>query len=123
MMRQQLWLAFDGISEVLLQSRSDAGVQFLSPAAQQGAVSGVLDQGVLEQVGSVRRNTTAKQKASFGQARQRSLQFGLTALRNRLDQVVREFAADHGSDLCNLPGRRPDPVKPRKQRGMQGRGY
>jgi len=41
MMREEFWLALDEIGETLLQHCGDAGVQFLSPRAEQSAVGGV----------------------------------------------------------------------------------
>jgi len=43
-MGEQFGLALDEISKMLFQRRRDARVQFLAPAAQQGAVGGVLHQ-------------------------------------------------------------------------------
>jgi len=38
-----------------------------------------------------------------------------------IEQFIRKFAAEHGTDLRDLFGRWPEPVKPRGQRGMQRR--
>jgi len=50
MMCQKLGLALDGIGEMLLQRRCDAGVQFLSSCPQQSAVGGILHQRVLKEI-------------------------------------------------------------------------
>ena len=67
MMRQEFRLALDEIGEISFQHRRGAGVQFLAPAAQQGAVGGVLHQRVLEQIGGVRRRPAAEQQPGLGQ--------------------------------------------------------
>jgi len=48
MVRKEFGLTLDEVGKVLLERRRDAGVQFLPPDAQQGAVGGILHQGVLE---------------------------------------------------------------------------
>ena len=68
MMGQQFGLALDEIGEMLFQRRSDPGMQFLPPPAQQSAVGGVLHQRVLEQVGGVRSGAAAEQQARHRRA-------------------------------------------------------
>ena len=48
------------------------------------------------------------------------MQFLLRTLRHRLDQLIGKLAAEHRADLRDLLRRRPEPVEPRHQRGMQG---
>ena len=61
-MRKQFRLAFDEISEVLLQHRGNAGMQLLSPSAQERRVGSVLHQGVLEQIRGMRSGAATKQQ-------------------------------------------------------------
>ena len=68
MMCEELRLAFDNVSEMLLEHGHDAGMQFLPPAAQQGAVGGILHQRVLEEIGGLRRDSAAEQQPGLGKA-------------------------------------------------------
>jgi hypothetical protein len=52
-------------------------MQGLARAAQQGAVGGVLDQRVLEQIFGRRRHASLKDQARFDEAVERLLQLGL----------------------------------------------
>jgi hypothetical protein len=70
---------------------------------------------MLEEVRGVRWCASTKQQSCLGQLRQRRLQFGLSALRHRLDQLVGKFATEHRADLCHFPGYRADAVEPRNQ--------
>src|SRR5258706_6700556 len=74
MMRKQFRLALDEIGEILLQYRGDAGVQFLASRAQQGAVGGVLHQGVLEQIRGMRRDAAAEEEPGIAQSAERGVE-------------------------------------------------
>src|SRR6266700_4138683 len=90
MMCEQFRLALDEIGEILFEDRRDAGVEFLTAAAQQGAVGGVLHQRVLEQIGGMRRGAVAEEEPGLAQPSERGLQFGVAALRYRFDQLIGE---------------------------------
>jgi hypothetical protein len=66
MMGRNLGLALDEIGELLLQPCRDAGVHLLALCAQQGAVGGVLDQRVLEEIRRLRRDAAAEQDPCRG---------------------------------------------------------
>ena len=58
-------------------------MQSLARAAQQGAVGGVLDQCVLEQIFSHGRHAALEDEARFDEAAEGLLQFGLCKLHDR----------------------------------------
>src|ERR1700758_1605771 len=68
--RQQFGLAVANI-ELLVKNRCYAGMQLLSPLAEQGAVSNVLHQGMLEQITRVRRHPLPKQQAGLDETVER----------------------------------------------------
>ena len=59
----------------------------------------------------MRSGAAAKQQSRIVELTQRGLQLTLIALRHRLDQFVGKLAAEHGADLGNLLGCRPEPVQ------------
>jgi hypothetical protein len=65
MMGEQLGLSLDEISEMLLQHSRDARVQLRAAGAQQGAVSRVLHQRMLEEIGGLWRHTAAEKQTSL----------------------------------------------------------
>ena len=95
-------------------------MESLARAAQQGAVGGVLDQRVLEQIFGRRRNAALEDEARFDEAAQRFLQFRFGELRGRRQQLMGKIAADGGTDLRHSLGRRTEPVEAPQQRGVQG---
>ena len=103
---------------MLFQRRGDSGVQVLSPSAEQGAIGSVLHQRVLEEVRGVRRRAAAKQQPRSGEPVESGLQLDDGSLRYRLNQLVAKLSANHGPDLPNLLGDRPEPIDPRRQRGV-----
>ena len=68
----------------------------------------------------MRQRTTAEEQPGTGQAVECRREVRLRPLRHRLDQLVRESAADHRSDLRDLLGDRAEPIEPRNQRSVQG---
>ena len=60
--RQQFRLVLGNLSELAFKCFGDAGVQRASRLAQQRAVGRVLHQGVLEQVGRMRRHALPEQQ-------------------------------------------------------------
>jgi hypothetical protein len=59
MVGEQRRLGRGDLGEPVFEGRGDAGMELLPAAAQQGAVGGVLHQGVLEGVLSVERSDAA----------------------------------------------------------------
>ena len=90
-------------------------MQGLARAAQQGAVGGVLDQRVFEQIFGRRRCAPLENEARFDEAAQRLLQFGLGELHGRRQQVMGKVAPDGGADLRHSLGCRAEPVEPPQQ--------
>ena len=84
-------------------------------AAQQGAVGGVLDQRVLEQIFGCRRDAALKDEAGFDEATQRLLQVGLGERRGRCQQLIGKIAPDGSADLRHILGRRAEPVEAPQQ--------
>jgi len=123
MMRQQFGLALDEVEELLFEHRGHPGVQFLPPCPQQSPVGGVLHQCMLEQVGGVRGDAATEQQPGLREPVEPGPQLDVGPLRHRVDQIVAELAAEHGTDLPNLFGDSAEPVEPRDQRGMQGGRY
>ena len=70
-MREDLRPRFDEIRKPLFQRLGDAAMQGLARAAQQGAVGGVLDQRVLEQILSRRRDAALEDETGFDEPAQR----------------------------------------------------
>jgi hypothetical protein len=82
-------------------------VQLLPSAAQQGAVGGVLHQRVLEEIRGLRCRAAAEQQARLGKPVEAQSQLSGGLLRDWLDQLVAEFAANYRTDLRDLFGDRP----------------
>ena len=65
MMRQQLRLALGDLGELAFKGFGDTGVKRASWLAQQRAIGRVLHQGMLEQVGRMRRHALPEQQAGL----------------------------------------------------------
>jgi len=100
--------------ELAAQGIGDLSVQDLPPAPEQGFVSRVLDQRVLEGVARIGRHARAEQQLRLFELRQCRTQRRLVAAGDRAQQRVGEFPADRGADLGDLLDRR-QPVEPRRQ--------
>ena len=77
MTRQQLRLALCDIGELAFENFRDEGVQRPSVLAQQRAVRRVLNKGVLEEVGRIRRRTLAGQQPGLKEPVERRIQLRL----------------------------------------------
>ena len=109
------------VSEAVAQGFGDAGVQRASWLAQQRAVGRILHEGVLEQIGCVRRHTLPKQQTCRHETVERRLEFRLRLASHRSQQSMRELSPNGRSDLRYLLGGA-EPIKPRHQRGVQACG-
>jgi hypothetical protein len=58
--REQFRLVFNNLTELAFKYRGNASVERASGLAQQGAVSGILHERVLEQVGCMRRHALSE---------------------------------------------------------------
>src|SRR5437588_2832180 len=109
-MREDLWASFDEVRKPLLQRLGNAAMQSLTWAAQQGAVGGLLDQRVLEQIFGRRRRAALEDQAGFDEAAEGLLQFGPGELRGRRQQLIGKVAPDGGAGLRHILGRRAEPA-------------
>jgi hypothetical protein len=72
---------------------------------------------MLEQIRRARWQATAGEQTSIGEPSQSYIK--VTPIRDLIEQLIRKFAAEHGTDLRDFLGRRPESVEPRGERGMQ----
>ena len=119
-MRKNFGLRLLERGEFFIDCARHQPVQILAPTLEQRLVGRIADQGVLELVGSLRRDPTHIEELRIRQAAQRALEIRLANRGDRVEQCVGKIAANHGADLRNLLGR-PQPVQPRHQRIVQGR--
>ena len=75
--REHLRLGCRDVRERLLERPGNSRVQRLPPIAQQCAVGGVLNEGVLEQIGRVRGDAISEQQPGLHQTVERRGQFRL----------------------------------------------
>ena len=102
------------------QDLGRAAVQRLAAALQEAVVGGVLDQRVLEAIARVRRDAFDEQELRVGEPVERGAQRRLLQPRHRLQQRVREVAAEHRADLRDL-ARGTEPVETGGERLLQRR--
>ncbi|HTR14420.1 MAG TPA: hypothetical protein VMI72_14495 [Roseiarcus sp.] len=93
----------------------------MSLAAQQGAVSCVLHQGMFERIFRFRRAAAPKDQFGADKLSQGVLELRLRHLRGGADQFVGELAPEGRRDLRDLARRR-QAVEPSQQRGLQRGG-
>ena len=118
MTRQQLGLAFGDVGELAFEGFGDAGMKRASRLAQQRAVGRVLHQGVLEQIGRMRRHALPEQQTSRNETVKRRIEFRFWLTHHRSQQRMRELPPDSCPYLRHLLGWT-EPVEPRHQRSMQ----
>src|SRR5262249_4604706 len=102
------------------ERQGDACVQPLTLSSQQGAISRVLDQCMLEEIAPLRWRAALEDKTSADKLIECHLQFRLGPLRDGGEKLVGKFASHRSANLCRLLGRGTEPVEPRHQRGAQG---
>ena len=95
-------------------------MQLLPAPLEQAFVGGIAHQGVLEDIGSGRREAPPENKLCRYQAVKRRGELHLWHRHDRSKQLVIELAANTGSDLGHLLDRSKT-VKPRHQRIVQRR--
>jgi len=103
-----------GRRELSAQDIGDLPVQDLPPALEQGFVSRVLDQRMLEGVARIGRRAGAEQQLRLFELHQCRAQRRLVTAGDCAQQRVGEFAADRGADLRDLLDGR-QPVETRRQ--------
>ena len=116
--RQQLRLALGNLGELAFEGFGDTGVKCASRLAQQRAIGRVLHQGMLEQVGRMRRHTLPEQQTSRNETVQRRSEFRPGFAYHRSQEGMRELPPDRRADLRHLLGRA-EPIEPRHQRSVQ----
>jgi len=105
MARQQFRLILRDLHKLGLDGFGDASVERASQLAQQRAIGRVLHQGVLEQIGRMRRRALPNSNRGDETVERRS-QLRLRLARRRCQQSMREFAPDR-RPICatSLAGR------------------
>ena len=91
MVRQQFRLDLGDLGELALDAFGDARVKSASRLAQQGAIGRVLHQGMLEQIGRMRRRTLPEQQASGNETIERRSQLRLRPPYHCRQQCMREL--------------------------------
>ena len=104
--------------KVLLDRFSNLQMQLLARAFQQGFVSGLLYQRMLEVVLGGLWAATPQQQAGIAKSGQRLPELFFVEVRNSRKQPVIELAADHRGNLRQAFGRG-EMVQPRRQRIAQ----
>jgi hypothetical protein len=121
MVREQLGLRLRFPGELLFQNPHDASVELRAARLEQGGVSGVLNQDVLEAVGGVWQGVAAEDELRLNQFLEGSFEFGLGPVCDCDEQGIGELTTDRGADLGDLLGRA-ELVEPGKQGVLEGRG-
>jgi hypothetical protein len=93
-------------------------VQLLPSAAQQGAVRGILHEGVLECVFRMGRRSTLENQLSVHELRERVVDLFLRHLSDCGDKLVREGTTECCANLCDFPCWS-QPIKPRQKRCVE----
>src|SRR6516225_6942624 len=120
MMCSNLGLSLNQTGKPRFERFGNAAMYILAHAAQQCAVSDVLNQSMLEQIIRGGRGAPLKYQARLGEAVQRLIQRALAELADRRSQeLVGELTADRRTDLRDLFGRRAQPIEAGQQRSVQ----
>ena len=99
---EQLRPRLDHVGESLDQDLGDALVMLLLRALEQRRVGDVLDERVLEEVPRARGPASLVNQLGGGELRERAQQRRLVHQGHRLDQLVRELAAEDRAELGHL---------------------
>ena len=119
--RLQFRFGRDSRGKLALQHLGDLSVIVLAGPFEQRLIGRVLHQCVLEQVPRAGRSTPLVEQLGVDQQRQAFLQLGLFDRNDRLHHLIGELPPEHGAELGDLADAR-QPVQPRHQRVLQGRG-
>src|SRR6185437_7934951 len=95
----QLGLALRDFREVIFEGFSDSGMERTPRLAQQGAVSRIPHQDMLERIARVRCATLPEQQTSRNETIKRRLQLRLRFARDCSQQGMGELASDRRPDL------------------------
>ena len=117
-MGQQFGLGLADLGKAHLQHLSNALMVLLPRAPQQGLIGRVLDQGMLEEVRRLGRQTLLIQELRLHQLLQPLSQGPLVPWRDGLQQLVGKLAPQRRPELCQA-FHRGQAVQPRHQRVVQ----
>jgi hypothetical protein len=117
-MRQQLGLSLTDLGEACLHHLGNVLMVPLAGALEQRLIGRVLDQGMLEAVRRLWRQTLLIEELCLHQLLQPPLQGALVPRRNGLQQGIGKLAPERRPELCEALHRR-QAVQPRHQRVVQ----
>ena len=112
---QEFGLPLHDGGELRLERGGDTRMKLHSPAFEEGRVSDILDQRVLEGVGRVGRLATPEDQIGADESDERFAERRLLQQRHGGQEIVVELAADAGADLRQLLGRC-QPIQPGHER-------
>ena len=101
-----------------LQTLGDPGMQRPASPAQEGPVSRGLHQGVLEEIGRIRRRAPPRHEPGLKEPVERRRQLRFRQTRHEGHERMRELPPNRRADLRNRFGRT-QPVETRHQRRVQ----
>src|ERR1700675_2970318 len=104
MPREHFRLALGDLRKLPFERVCDTRVEYASRLAQQGAIGRVLHQGMLEQIGRVRRHALAEQQTGPDQTVEFRAEFGLWLAHHGSQQRMRKLTTYRRPDLCPLLG-------------------
>ena len=120
-MGEQLRSRLDRLGEAVFQGFADLPVKFVALAAQQAAVGGLLDQGVLELVDDIGRCAAAIDQLGLDQLVQGILERHLVERGHGGQQLVAEHAAERRGQMRDVLDAG-EAIEARHQRVVQGFG-
>src|ERR1700682_3794354 len=91
--------------KLLINGARDRPMQVPAATLEQGLVSGVANDCMLERVHSLRRDPSDVNQLRVGQSAQRAWKLFFGDRMDRMDQFVGKIAADYGADLDDFLGR------------------
>jgi len=114
MMRQEFRLSLSGLGELGFEHQGNPLVILLSRALEQRLICRILNQGMLEKVACLRRQSSLIEHFSLYQFGQCLLQPWPVYRRNDLEQLVGKLPSQHRPNLRHFFGR-PEPIQARHQ--------
>src|SRR5215475_5227332 len=120
-MRQQLRLGLDGLRKAGCQDLPNALMILLPGASEQRLIGCLLDEDVLEHVGSLGRCAMLLEELGLDELMQLALQGRLVKMRDGLEQLKAELPPKHGAQLRNAFGRE-ESIEPGHERVLQRGG-
>ncbi len=112
---EQFRLSLPRFRKTVPQHCGDLAVQLLAFSPDQGFISRVADQGMLEQIGAARWQAAALHQPGLDEIAQAQPQFSVGLRRDGGEQVIAEATADGGAEIGDPP-HRPQSVEASDQR-------